>query len=545
MSNYYKNEIVEIPKDKIRITSNNYVYYLIESVYSKIGKRCNEKREVIGKRCSEGKMIPNKNYYLYFEKNKHLNEPPKIDNYLHFGQYVALKKSFEYVGALNSLIETFGEELSKKIFAISMHMLSNETIVGQDYDGWAFSNYSGLSISLSSGNITDIYKQITIEKIEEFLNRYQTKYRESFKNNTLDCFAFDSTNQNTSSKNILEAEYGKAKDDDNLKIINTSFMTDEITGIPLYYEHFLGSLLDKTQIDKSHTKLNDLGYQNLFFIFDRGYYSHESMNKVLNKNDAAILVPKTVASTKNIIDKYMNVIRNSETHFLPRQSIYGIKTTSNSFLDRKLYVYIYYDDDTAKLERDSMHGKLQALEDRISTIKKLTNDVIKIYDSYFYLSQGSNGIVFKRKVDVIQKFLDRAGFFVVVSNKNLDLDQMIKIVKNKDSVEKNFRRMKSTLDASKTYCHSGITFEGKMFCVFLAIIMSQSLYFFCKKYFDELSSRTLRTCLNELNKYIIYKSEKLNKWFPKYGLTKQSKKVFSCLNINKTYLENLISVLKL
>lgn len=546
MARYFRDKEVSIPNKNTRIYSNGYVYYMTNSTYSKSGARCVEERVCIGKVTSSKMMMPNETYYFYFNKDALLQLPPKIDTYLHAGQYIAMNKVISSIGAYDALLKHFGSERTEKIIALALHINSNENCVGQDYDGWAFSNYSGLDISLSSGNISEIYKDILPEDVDSFLKLYKDNYKNIFKESSkLDCYAFDSTNQNTSSLNIEGAEFGKAKDPDNLRIINTAYMTDEDTGIPIYYEHFLGSLLDKTQINNSKLKLTELGYQELFFVFDRGYYAKEGICEMMKENQIAILAPESVSSTKNIIDKYINTIKNNEQYYLPRNNIYGIKIKSNSFLDRELNVYVYYDDDTAKLERDTMHGKLISLEARISAIRVLNEDVEKTYDSYFELTQGEGHILTKRKNDIIQSYLNRAGFFVVVSNKDLTLEQMIKVVKNKDCVEKNFRRMKSTFDASKTYCHSGITYEGKMFIVFIAILMSQGLCYYLEPYFKKMSSRTFRTTMNELNKLIIYKSKKNDAWLMKYALTKQIKEIFQLLNITEEDVEKYIEGIKL
>lgn len=81
--------------------------------------------------------------------------------------------------------------------------------------------------------------------------------------------AFDSTNQNTTA-NVSLAGYGHAKDDKTIPIINTCYVVDENTGIPVFYEHYYGSLLDKSECSIT-TKIKDLGFKKLFLILDRGY----------------------------------------------------------------------------------------------------------------------------------------------------------------------------------------------------------------------------------------------------------------------------------
>ena len=82
------------------------------------------------------------------------------------------------------LYDTFESSLADKLIALSLNILSCENSVSQNYDGWAFSNYSGLDTSLSSGNISEIYSSITPDHVESFLSKYQENYHKVFKNHS-------------------------------------------------------------------------------------------------------------------------------------------------------------------------------------------------------------------------------------------------------------------------------------------------------------------------------------------------------------------------
>ncbi len=67
---------------------------------------------------------------------------------------------------------------------------------------------------------------------------------------------------------------------ENLPDINTAMFADETTGIPLYYEHFYGSILDKTETPFTMEKVKDHGFKKLFLMMDRGYFSQKSLEAV-------------------------------------------------------------------------------------------------------------------------------------------------------------------------------------------------------------------------------------------------------------------------
>ena len=63
----------------------------------------------------------------------------------------------------------------------------------------------------------------------------------------LTAHALDSTNHNTSCRNNDLVEFVAAKRKGSLHDINFAAFVDEKTGVPVYYELLLGSLLDKSQ----------------------------------------------------------------------------------------------------------------------------------------------------------------------------------------------------------------------------------------------------------------------------------------------------------
>ena len=108
--------------------------------------------------------------------------------------------------------------------------------------------------------------------------------------------AFDSSNQVSESKEQTKARRGKSKTGEKLPIINTAVYVDEITGISLWYEHFDGNVLDKTQTPYSVEKAKQLGFEKLFLMMDRGYYSEENVRRISNLHIAfGMMMPETTS----------------------------------------------------------------------------------------------------------------------------------------------------------------------------------------------------------------------------------------------------------
>lgn len=525
---------VKIPQNvKTIIDKRGYVYCIDGYNYNPTKKHTDDNRKAIGKvlETDNTLMYPNKNYAEIF-KEETIEEPTSIDNYLHYGQYLAIRKAADHFGLFTCLEKAF-PKLFKKIFALALFAIDSEDSTAQHYDKWGFSNYAGLSSCLSSGNISEIYKEIGLgrEQRESFFSLFNETYTSLNVVKERKIIAFDSTNQNTSAskENMVKAETGKAKKDEQLPIINTAFFTDELTGIPIFYESFYGSLLDKSQTPFTVEKVTSLGFKKYFYMMDRGYYSKTNIKSMKN-NEFAIMCPEKLTFVKNIFKTYRNEVRLKHANYIEKENCYGILIKEKN--EDGLNNYLFYDPNTAFDEVNFITGNVEKI------LKHLTSNdlyysapLAEKYKKYFTLVPIGKGkkrrFTVLKKFDVIQQDIDNAGLFVIASNVELTPSEIIQIARKRDVVEKNFRSLKTHLLFDKPDVHNDITYDGKMFVMFIALNLLMTYRFLIKDYLNSVSSITVHTSLATLSKIII---EKRNEnWYLRYALTKQSKEILSKL----------------
>lgn len=124
-----KSKPIKIPDDKkLKAFKTGYVYYKGKTTWDKEKRHSVDDRICIGKVCKdkEGYFLPNKNYYGIFPVKPALVEPNEIDDYLHFGSYLALRESASKCGALQALKEAFPDTW-KQILAYSIFMIETES----------------------------------------------------------------------------------------------------------------------------------------------------------------------------------------------------------------------------------------------------------------------------------------------------------------------------------------------------------------------------------------------------------------------------------
>lgn len=531
---------IRIPDDsRFKSYSSGYLYFKGKTGWNKEKKHSTDDRRCVGRLCKDkpGYFLPNSIYHSLFPETALLEEPGEIDTYLRFGAYLALRESASRCGALSALKLAFPEEW-ERILAYAVFMNDCQDSRSQHYAKWGFSNYSGISEIIRSDDASRLFASIGYSDIDVFLRSFRKNYTESGISDGELVIAFDSANINTHSGSIETAEFGHAKKKENLPVAATAMGVDESTGIPVYYEDFIGSLLDKTQLEVTKEKLKEIGFRNVFFVFDRGYYKSEELRKLGKSNSFAIMVPDSVATADGYIAEKARIIKDSEACFIKSENAYGIQSESDSFLGMHAYTYVFYDERTAVKEKETIHSKiLQALE--LLEGKPYDQARAKEYSKYLSITADADGMnAVEEKTEEIQKDIDRAGFFMALSNEKMTPEEMLRRLRKRDRAEKVFCQMKSFTDCEKSYCHGSATYIGKNFVAFFALVVRLAFRFSERKYSEAekyVSDDTTATVLGYASKLIAYKTEQ--GWRRKYALTSKMKSIFSNLGYDEAKID--------
>ena len=558
-----KNTPIELPKKgHLHILTNGYVYWENDGKWDKEARRMRDSRVSIGKLADaeKGLFYPNRKYWELFPDGKHnadgairiqekaapTGEPGKFSSRLNYGAYLALQLAAEKIGLLETLKETFPDTW-EKIFALTVHFICDECSTAQAFPFWQFDNYCGLGNRLTDDEISRLYRDIGTDQngIDSFMEFFHKRYEKSVygdepassgQERALTAYALDSTNHNTSCRDNDMAEFGAAKKKEGLPDINFAAFVDEKTGIPVYYELFFGSLLDKSQTPFTIKNAERLGFRKLFVVMDRGYYRKEVF-EAFEGMSFACMCPESMPEFDKVWSKHHSEIKDQHKYFVPAEKVYGIKVDDVKVYDRTYKAFLYYDSARAEDERDTIHLKLGMLKEQAAARKNYTAKMKSTFAPWLIIEKldaadQETGKKFRitENNERIQEELDKAGVFLVVSDCDCSTEEMIIRARKRDVDEKTFRRAKSHFDFTKTGTHSRETYQGKMFACYLALIVSSAFCWYTKKYIKAVSSRTMATTLGLLKKYQI-QQQKDQSWFPVYAITKNMREVFMLLGL--------------
>lgn len=541
---------VPIPPVKgIKRCAGKYVYYAYKTWWNSDIHSARDARKAIGKLDpeKEGYMFPNEAFYEFFPEAKELPLPSERSDTLNFGSWSVLKQTAENTGCLKVLEDYFPDQW-QQILTLAVYAICEESMTAQGFEGWYFHNYTDLDSPLSTGQISRLYSRLpkNEEDILNFLAAFREAYFKNFPRHGKTVLAFDSTNQNTSSDGIEMAEYGHPKTDEGLPDINTAVFTDEYTGVPLFFETFYGSLLDKTETPVTLQKAAELGFDNIMCVCDRGYGSETCVKAFADQGiEFAISCPGNLNFVKQLIEKYGKELRDNEKYYITSENVYGMRFENQKAFGGSYALYLFYDPDRAHEQKSGYHQKVAAAQKALLEKKVFSENLVKRYGKELIIEPCEvdpttfRNFTCRINTETSQEYMNQAGLFVVVSNSDLPAEEMIQCVRQRDKGEKTFEALKSRLGMEKTHCHNQDTFNGKMFVAFVALIIRQSYLWYLKEARVLTGSVTVATTLSEMNKIEIAKSSN-NGWRLKYAMTKKQKEITNAVGFNEKSLKEKV-----
>lgn len=530
---------VKIPSKDIvfsRRKNCTYVYYTTKKIFNKEKGYSENERACIGivSDKKETMMIPNENYVTYFgDFGISLEEnDSQFSRVLSFGARLVVDKILEKLNVSSILNKVFKEK-TDLIKSLICYFIDDQNSTAQHYEKWARRNAIFGNKIDSQSTISRLYNNVLNEdSVMEFTYMWNVEFQKnSFSRDII--LSLDSTNFNTYSENINLAEYGKAKVDEGLKQINLAYVIDNETTMPLFYQTFLGSVTDQTQCKELINKSIEYGYKNPTLVMDRGFFNTENVNYLENADYKYIIMAKSRnKSLDALLEENRNKIRDNFNCYIEKFGCYGLKLKTKVIGEKEQFVYIYYNGELAENKKKAFFRKMQKAKQTILDSKLDIEVLKKEYKNFFDINVDENNqkVVFLKE-NVFEKVHKNAGFSIIVSNVDSDLEFILTQYKKRDLVEKAFSTVKTTFDLNKFNVQDRLVLESKMFISFLALIVRSYFSYCMKEFLAENGHHTVNTLFSELSKMELAKFNKT--YVSSYGLSKTQKIILSALKITE------------
>ena len=512
----YLDFLIEIPDVPGKITTKEkgnavYVNYEVGREYYPDRKYTIPKRVTIGKlsKADERMMVPNQNFLTYFPEIELPEEKfnSNRSSCLRIGAYIIIQKILDEY----KLPELLGEQFEEKDLGLFLDLIAYtitcENNAGQYYPMYAFGYplfTKGMRI-YSDSKVSEFLCGMTGEESIGFLNDWNAScdHREKI------YISYDSTNKNSEAVNIEMVEFGEAKVDVGSPIFNYSIAYDTKNAKPLFYETYLGSIADISQLEYMLGKAKGYGYKNIGFILDRGYFSKGNIRKMDEYGYSFVIMIKGMAKLVNrLVLENKGKFEEERRYSIRKHHVYGITVKNRLYLDdeKDRYFHIYHS--TGK-----EHGEKEELEEMLERLGKVIkaqygtdyqlSDTEKEYFDTFYDSKGILTLV-KEKDDVIKQALQLCGYFCIVTSDKMTAAEALDLYYSRDASEKLFRGDKSYLGNKSERTHYNESTEAKIFVEFVALIVRNRIYTKLKEELNRIDENpnymTVPAALRELEK---------------------------------------------
>lgn len=321
---------------------------------------------------------------------------------------------------------------------------------------------------------------------------------------------YDITSSYFEGNNCILAKFGYNRDGIKGKVQIVVGLVVNQDGILITHSVHPGNTADVKTVDAMNKRLrNTFGLDKSILVVDRGMISAKNIKQLDQDIQPYIFALKLQKKEKQIIDMFRQNLKPIDEN----TSLTEVILEENGRM--KKYV-IGYSKDIEEQSTVGFESRLKRAEDKSQKIKadidsgkhnltdrrrKNLSCMLKTekVSKYLKLEFNDSGFTFKRIDETIEKAKKYEGLFIL-STTEIDLsgEDILKIYRDKDIIEKAFRTIKSEIEMRPFFLNSEESVRGYIFICALAYQIRSILKFLLKKSNSEMSIEEAFEVLNRL-----------------------------------------------
>lgn len=528
-----------IVHQKNKKTGVIYVYES-EAYWDAEKKQSRSRRKCIGKLDPEtGVLVPSKKYQMSLELEQVKKQPgrkaTKESRRLFFGSTYLFDSIGEKLGLKRDLDWCFPDE-SDRIQSVAYYLLMEPRNALSRFSKWSKTHVHPYGRDIASQRSSELFRAIDEHGKQRFFQAQSERRSEE------EYLVYDTTSISSYSKAIKLVKWGKNKENDRLPQLNLAMVYGQKSRLPVYYRKLPGNISDVSTVRNLIADLDEMHYDKVQLIMDRGFYSEANVN-ALYQNHIKFLMGTRIGL--KFVQVHLDQVRESmkgrssyssaeKLHYhseMIRWQYEETKKRSQETIhsEKRMYLHLYYDEQRAIDDKLSFHALLDQLEEElISGNRRPSHE--KLYAKYYQVhSTPKRGTKLIPKQELMDEAVKNYGYFTLVSNSIKDPMEALDIYRGKDLIEKGFGNLKERLNMRRTSVSSEENLEGKLFVQFIALIYLSHIDKIMREH-KLYKKYTLQGLLDELD--VIERYETPGR-LPHIGkMTKKQKEIFQAFGID-------------
>ncbi|MCH3916636.1 MAG: transposase [Spirochaetia bacterium] len=485
----YRKFTVPIPDVKGKMTRKKgrdgslYIYFEYDRIYYKDRQYTIPKRACIGKQDpkDDTRMYPNEKYREFFPDATTAEVPEYTggrSSCLRCGTYVVIRKILEKHRLLQWLQDRFGCKDGGLVMDLAVYLLVSGRNSAQHYPDHAYGH------PLFTPEMR-IYSDSKVgHLLRETIGRDDTIAFTEWWNGDKDhrkkvYISYDSSNKLCQAGDIAMVEGGHSKSGINGEpIFGLSVALDVKEKLPLFYEDYPGSIVDVSQLVHMVDKARGLGYRNLGFILDRGYFSKANIEYLDRYGYSFIIMAKGRKKlVSSIVLGVKGTFENIRANHLWEYSVNGTTVEAKLYEgDREnRFFHIYYSPFRHSVERAKIEMLLRKLSCELDALvgkdcAELDMERFQDFELTFF-GEGKTLVMYRERTEVTERLIDLCGYFCIISSDRMSAREALLLYKARDSSEKLFAADKTFIGSRAERVQSEASLRSRLFIEFFALIV--------------------------------------------------------------------------
>ena len=222
-------------------------------------------------------------------------------------------------------------------------------------------------------------------------------------------------------------------------------------GIPVHHRIMPGSIVSVSTVRSFATELKDFGTGSIMIVMDRGFYSAQNIRDLENYSiigaiPSSLKVHADLLSRSRGIENSRNYLQYGEETVFHREHRVGSTRYMVYFSarGRAERIQAFYaavsgmETDLHSLQERGFDNPHDMMRTVISTLGRMGR--------YFEIRYSGSAFSYRLKHNAIQARTNRMGFFILFTNTMLGADDILRIYRQKDVVEKAFMHSKPNME---------------------------------------------------------------------------------------------------
>lgn len=342
--------------------------------------------------------------------------------------------------------------------------------------------------NIASARSSELFMSVRDEQVQNFfrlqsLRRIDEEY-----------WAYDTSSISSYSETLLQAQYGKNKENDRLPQINLLLVFGEESGLPFYYRKLAGNIPDSKTVSRFLQQLVSLGFAKSKFVMDRGFCTAANINGLFREHVKFLVGMKlNTKFVRDNLDENIDKIRH-HLNYDGGIKTYGLTVPAEWDYEqerpyrrdivkekRRIYLHYYFSMEKALEEESAFEDKMCGLLEELKSgnlVEEHKDDYKKFFD---YKITPKRGASIEEKMEAVDAARRHFGYFCLASNEKMGAFDALHVYRMKDVVEKAFGNLKERLNMRRLLVSSERSLDGKIFVEFVALILISFLHNKMKK----------------------------------------------------------------